>query len=217
MICPMQRKCINVPYINQSEQWPTGCESVSTVMALQHLGIDIDVDTWITYLPKTEIGLCAGQLVGGDPNIHFIGSPYDADAYGCYAPVIVNALNSVFKTYDVPWKAVDVTAMDTDVLLKKYIDRDMPVIYWATIDLKESYKGPVWRMYDSDLTFEWTSNEHCMLLVGYDDDYLIFNDPWNNHGVIDYERRLVEERHKEMFSMAVAIESCRSLHIWSNE
>ena len=44
MICPMQRKCINVPYINQSEQWPTGCESVSTVMALQHLGIDIDVD-----------------------------------------------------------------------------------------------------------------------------------------------------------------------------
>ena len=32
-----------------------------------------------------------------------------------------------------------------------------------------------------------------------------FNDPWENHGLIEYDKELVEKRHKEMFSMACAI------------
>lgn len=53
--------------------------------------------------------------------------------------------------------------------------------------------GPEWKLLDSGETFCWTSNEHCMLLVGYDEEKYYFNDPYNNNGVIGYERELVEK------------------------
>ena len=34
-----KKVCIDVPYIDQSKLYPTGCESVSTVMLLRFLGI----------------------------------------------------------------------------------------------------------------------------------------------------------------------------------
>ena len=36
----MSKKLIKVPYIDQTKEWPTGCESVSAVMLLQYLGMD---------------------------------------------------------------------------------------------------------------------------------------------------------------------------------
>ena len=48
-----KKVCIDVPYIDQSKLYPTGCESVSTVMLLRFLGIDITVDEFIEkYLEK---------------------------------------------------------------------------------------------------------------------------------------------------------------------
>ena len=88
---------IQAPYIDQSVRYPTGCESVSAVMLLQYLGIDITVDRFIeTYLEKRDFEERDGALFGPDPRKYFCGSPYDEDAFGCYAPVIVNALEKVF-------------------------------------------------------------------------------------------------------------------------
>lgn len=41
-----------------------------------------------------------------------------------------------------------------------------------------------------------------MLLVGYDEKKYYFNDPYDNNGVIGYERELVEKRHAAQHSMA---------------
>ena len=38
---------IQVPYIDQSVKYPTGCESVSAIMLLKFLGYDITVDEFI--------------------------------------------------------------------------------------------------------------------------------------------------------------------------
>ena len=40
-------KLLQVEYIDQSVNWPTGCESVSTVMALRYLGMPITVEKFI--------------------------------------------------------------------------------------------------------------------------------------------------------------------------
>lgn len=196
----------SVPYIDQTAEWPTGCESVSTVMLLQHLGIDITVEQFVQYLPKATLIRENEKLIGADPKKYFIGSPANPNSFGCYAPVIANTLNNVFQELHLSFHASDVSGQPTDTLLEHYIANDMPVIYWATIDLKESYLGPTWILPETESSFTWRSNEHCMLLTGYDEEHLYFNDPWMNHGKIGYDRDLVVRRHKEMYEMAVVVQ-----------
>lgn len=202
----MSKHNICVPYIDQTEKWPTGCESVSAVMLLNYLGIEVSVDEFVAkYLPLREFCEKDGVRYGANPREEFVGSPYDADSFGCYAPVICGALNRVFKDFGSSYTAYDVTGADTQELCR-YLDANMPVVYWATLDLKEPVIGPEWVLYDSGKTFTWISNEHCMLLTGYDEDKLYFNDPWHNHGNIPYDKELIKKRHMEQYGMAVAVQ-----------
>lgn len=198
-------KQIKVPYIDQTNEWPTGCESVSTVMLLQYLGVDISVRQFVDrYLEKEPLFEKDGKLYGADPRRVFVGDPADGRSMGCYAPVIKKALGRVLQEKR-DWEAVDLSGTSTKELLRDYIDCDMPVIYWTSIDLKETYAGPEWIVADTGEIFEWRSNEHCMLLVGYDEENYYFNDPWHNHGTIGYEKKLAEKRHKEQYGMAVSV------------
>lgn len=194
---------IDAPYIDQSEKYPTGCESVSAVMLLQYLGYPVTVDEFIeNYLEKDSFETRDGELYGPNPNQHFCGSPYDRESFGCYAPVICRALTKVAgEKYEI----FDETGASLDSLLEKYIDKGMPVIFWACINMKEPIKGPCWKLKDCNQTFTWISNEHCMLLVGYDDHAYYFNDPYENNGVIGYPRNVVEDRHKAQYAQAVGI------------
>lgn len=213
----MLKKVIKVPYIDQTKEWPTGCESVSAVMLLQYLGIDITVEEFVErHLEKGPLFEKDGRLYGADPRKVFVGSPEDENSMGCYAPVIRKALESVFcraakcaperrAARQDTWETVDLSGVPADTLLREYIDNDIPVIFWASIDLKETFAGPEWIVADTGEVFEWRSNEHCMLLVGYDEENYYFNDPWHNHGLIGYERKLVERRHSEQYEMAVSV------------
>ena len=113
---------IKVPYIDQTKNWPTGCESVSTVMALHYLKVKISVDDFIKkYLEKSPIKFNNGKMYAGDPHKTFIGSPYDKNSYGCYAPVIIKALNKLLnkKQYIVK----DLTNVSMKELEKNYLDK----------------------------------------------------------------------------------------------
>lgn len=194
---------LNVPYIDQSVRYPTGCESVSTVMLLQYLGYDMTVDDFIRdALDQRGFEEREGRLYGPDPNRYFCGSPYDENSFGCYAPVICKALK---KVLDCSYEVVDETGTDMDTLIRTYIDHGMPVIFWACIDMREPIRGPEWKLFENGETFTWISNEHCMLLVGYDEDGYYFNDPYENHGVIRYDKKTVEDRHRAQYGMAVGV------------
>lgn len=213
---------IHAPYIDQSVRYPTGCESVSAVMLLQYLGIDITVDEFIgTYLQKKDFEEKDGVLYGPDPRKYFCGSPYDEDAFGCYAPVIVNALEKVFLDVEsgkcgamqetAAYRAVDETGTPLEELLTKYIDRGMPVICWACIGMREPVIGPQWHLFETETRqrpgeiFKWISNEHCMLLVGYDEENYYFNDPHNGNGLTGYPREITEKRHRAQYMQAVGV------------
>ena len=197
------KKIIQAPYIDQSIKYPTGCESVSTVMLLQYLGYDITVDEFIAdYLEMKDFEEREGQLFGAAPNLYFCGSPYDKDSFGCYAPVICKALE---KAIGDRYNIYNETDTSIDELIRKYIDEDIPVIFWACINMREPIVGPEWKLLDSGDIFTWISNEHCMLFVGYDEEGYYFNDPHENRGLICYDKELVENRHKAQYSMAVGI------------
>ena len=215
----MGKIIIPAPCIDQTADWPTGCESVSAVMLLQYLGVEISVDEFIKeYLPCRPFEERDGKLIGADPRREFAGSPYDPDSMGCYAPVIRAALERVLaeragetdgsrdeKQTEIPvWHVEDLTGVSMEQLCTEYLDRGRPVIFWACIDMKEPVTGPDWYLEDGTTVFTWISNEHCMLLVGYDETNYYFNDPWEHHGVIGYEKTITEARHQAQYAMAVA-------------
>ncbi len=197
-------KRIDVPYLDQSKAAPTGCESVSAVMLLRWLGEDVTIQSFIDrYLDKADFETRDGELFGPDPREAFAGNPYDPEAMGCYAPVLRRAVERVVGDR---FEVLDETGTDVETLVRRYIDGEgIPVLLWTTIDLKPYVPGPSWRLTRDGSVFNWRSNEHCLLLVGYDDDHYICNDPWNNHGVVAYDKALVRTRHAEQYSQSVAL------------
>ena len=196
-------KRIDVPYLDQTHDAPTGCESVTAVMLLRYLGVQMDVRTFIdVHLPKQPLTMRDGVLWGPDPNCCFAGDPYRDDAMGCYAPVLTDVLKKLIGR---DYAVVNETGAGLDVLAQRYLTQDMPVIVWTTINMRPYVEGPQWRLYDSGQWFTWRSNEHCLLLVGCDETHFIFNDPWENRGVVACDKSLARMRHAEQYQMAVGI------------
>ena len=195
---------IPVPYLDQSREAPTGCESVTAVMLLNYLGYPVTIKDFIDEdLEKELFFERDGRLYGPDPSRAFAGDPCDPDSMGCYAPVLVRALGRVLgERYEI----IDETGSEIEDLIGRYlVEENMPVPLWATIDLKPSIEGPSWYLSDTGERFTWRSNEHCMLLTGFDEENYIFNDPWNNNGVIAYPKDLVKLRHREQHMQAVGV------------
>lgn len=192
-------KILKVPYMNQ-KAYPTGCESVSTVMVLNYWGINITADDFIdNYLDKSSLQEINGIKYGESPNDSFIGNPREKSGFGCYAPCIVKACNKFITS---PYTVKNLTGTDFTEL-EKYIDNDIPVIVWITISLKEPIVSTSWILKDSNHIFFFLGNEHCAVLIGYDDIYYYFNDPIS--GIVAYRKDIVSLRYAQMGKQAVVI------------
>lgn len=196
---------IDAPYISQLGTYPTGCESVSAVMALQHLGIDITVDEFIDrYLDLGTEPWTAedGTMHGGDPWETFLGNPREASGWGCYAPVIERAIK---KAVDPDQFQVSLLfGIPLDVLCETYLQNNIPVILWATIDMEYPTPGDCWLIEGTGEELQWMRPEHCLLLVGYDQDYYYFNDPTAGRQY-RYEKSACEAAYQGLHSQAVAV------------
>jgi len=194
-----------VPYINQIERYPTGCESVSTVMALNYFGIDITVDQFINdyldmgALPHLDQN---GNIIGSNPKKAFPGNPYTQDGYGCFAPVIINAVNKFIDNNEYEIRAIYNKPISE--LCGAYIDKGIPVILWATIDMKPPMQGNSW-MDEEGETINWIIPQHCALLIGYDNDCYYFNDPMRSR-MFKYNKNDVETAYEAMNKQAVVIQ-----------
>ena len=163
-----KEKFLNIPYINQLKDYPNGCESVSAVMVLKYLDVDITVEDFVNLYLDKGLSPCLddeGRLSGCDPWEAYPGSPYDETGWGCFAPVIVNALNkfldasefAVEEMYDVP----------LETLCSEFIDNDIPVLIWATVDMKEAREGNTWTVPDTGKRVRWINPMHCLVPVSY--------------------------------------------------
>lgn len=198
-------KFITVPYINQSTSYPTGCEIVSATMLLQYFSYTVSVDTMIRqYLDTSDITKKDDSVYSGDPNKAFIGTPYSVYSYGCYAPVITTSLNRVLKNGQA---AINTTGTALPELVTKYVENNIPIIIWASIDMKETHQTAAWVNMESGETVYWPSGEHCLVLVGYDEDNYYFNDPYKNKGIVKYQKEIVEKRFHELNEQSVVITS----------
>ena len=197
-------KLLDVPYINQTSKYPTGCESVSAVMALKFAGYDITPEDFIdNYLPQSPTPYLddSGKLFGYNPYKVFIGSPYSSDGWGCYYPVIGRCLSRIIDKDRHRIVRISNATMNN---LTSYIDRDIPVIIWATQGMSKPERSQSWMLADGNKKFTWVSPNHCLLLVGYDDTGYYFNDPLS-HKNCRYPAEIVQKRYNSMGRQALVI------------
>ena len=193
---------LDVEYTSQ-EGFPNGGEIVSAVMLLHAWGINMDLDTFVdNYLDKGEMYLSSDGFHAPNPNEAFVGNPRSSDGYGCYAPVIVNSLE---RCKHAAMTVYNETGATLSELCEKYIDNGMPVMVWATTNMREPREGHTWRA-PSGEEFTWIGYKHGLLLVGYDDQNYYFNDPYKNKGCVAYPRYLVEGRYTDLMNQAVGIQ-----------
>lgn len=189
------KKLISASHIYQLDEWPTGCESVSAVMALSYAGVSISVDDFIdNYLTCTNPPF--------NPNKSFGGSPRDKSGLGCYAPVIKEAVDKVLENTNHTAKLL--SGVSVEELCRQYIVNDIPVIFWGTLDMAEPFEGKTWEFEGE--TFTWIRPEHCLLLIGYDEDNYAFCDPMHKESVTYYPKAKTEIAYTALHSQAVVIE-----------
>ncbi len=210
------RKIIDVPYINQ-DKIVYGCEAVSSTMLLQYCGYKLSAKEFTdNYLIKKDWYIGKNKKIyGPDPNAAFPGNPYKSSGincgFGCYAPSTAKSINKILDQEKHEVKVTTGTSIHD--LIEKYIDNDIPLLIWATMGMSPSRKTMSWIINYVDEnsklkigdTYTWTAGEHCLVLVGYDKDKYYFNDPYKNHGLIGYQKSLVEKRFDELGKQSLVI------------
>ena len=116
------------------------------------------------------------------------------------APVIEKALCDYFGGSD---RVRNTTGTELSQLCKEYIDNNIPVVVWATINMLETVPKNSWYLSDGK-RFTWPGNEHCMVLTGYDSESYYFNDPYAGK-LVKYEKETVEQRYSELGKQSVAV------------
>ncbi len=193
---------IQAPLLCQYPEYPSGCEATATVMALRYAGESISVAYFIdNYLAcSRNFYWEGGKQYGPSPYEYFLGDPRSENSYGCMSPVIKKAL---IRHFGSDKRVIDAGGTALSDLCEQYIDKGVPVIIWAGIGMSPILKGASWTLPDGTL-YTWPSGEHCLLLVGYDNDTYYLNDP--THGrMIRYKRWIVEERYADLGKQALVI------------
>ena len=197
----IKEKMLDVPVICQYPEFPTGCESATAVMVLRYYDADITATefarNWLEC--DDDFYWSDNVLYGPDPDEVFVGTPFSKSSYGCFVQPIVNAVND----NSLECTAEKITGKSLNELCEEYINRNKPLLIWATMGMKASKNGRTWR-FDDGSEFTWIAGEHCLVLVGYNEDCYFLNDPQTGE-TASYAKDIAEQRFAELGSQAVYI------------
>ena len=201
---------MDVPVISQYPELPVGCEVTSAAAVLQYLGFDVD-KLYLTdnYLKWDDDFTYDDEMVshGPDPYRVFAGNPYNW-GYGCFAPVIVDTLNKYFADERVDFEAIqleEINAAD----IEKLIDEGVPMIVWASRDMKPyNYREPSqWIINGTQREFTWIGNSHTLVLCGYDNACYYFMDCDDKEEITAYLKESFLNRFRENGSQCVVVKN----------
>ena len=172
---------IDVPFINQNPELPTGCESVSLAMAFYALGY-----------PTSKTELADNYMpIGGSYVTTFFGDPHKNDGTGIYPPGLVQTAQNYIDAKNLDVSPVDLTDKDFKDFYK-IIENGYPIVFWITGGLYDPYTyddEDFHEMYNGR-DYPWITNIHCIVMNGYDTEKgtVTFTDPLSGTKVYDEDR-----------------------------
>lgn len=175
MIKIQQQVLINAPIVSQFPELVRGCEVTSLLMLLQFHGYEADKLILAEQLAKdpTPYKVVDGQIFFGHPNTGFVGDMYSFNNPGL--GVYHKPIKELAERY-APGKVIDFTGSDFTAV-QMYLSQGLPV--WVIINT--TYKAlpssafETWQTPNGSVRI--TYKEHSVLLTGYDENFVYFNDP----------------------------------------
>lgn len=193
-----QRKAsVEVPWVCQYPEMPNGCEATATTIALNYYGFPVDkVTMGSQYFYQKERQI--------DFRNYYVGDPLDYTGLGCFSNAVVTAANDYLATQDTKLHAFNYTNYPFESLLNE-VAKGFPVIIWATVFMYEPYYGIRVNIDGDDIV--WISQEHCLVLCGYDLDQktVTVSDPLV--GITQYDMNLFKKRFTQLGFNAVIIKT----------
>lgn len=163
-------KIINdAPMISQLPELPYGCEITSLAMLLQDAGVNVSKMTLAEQIPKVPF---EKNGINGDPNEGYVGNMYrGGPGLGVYhGPVAALA-----KRY-LGARVVDMTGKSWEAV-EDQLASGRPV--WIIINTRYHRLPPssfrIWHTRNGDMKVTYA--EHSVLVTGYDQTHVYFNDP----------------------------------------
>lgn len=195
------------------DELKAGCETYACTMLMNILGFDLDEITFANnyldchYVFEDEE---TGAMEGPDMYSAFAGTAYAG--WGVYAPSMAKSMNRYLADRKSDLKAYNYENVPLETLCEEYICNDIPVMIWATTDMQEPYVFDTWTVNYVDEnakteigdTFNWYAHEHCLVLVGYDENEYYFCD--SAAGAIShFEKALVAKRYEQLGSQCIVV------------
>ncbi|WNS78293.1 C39 family peptidase [Domibacillus sp. DTU_2020_1001157_1_SI_ALB_TIR_016] len=168
-------KILDAPLINQMPELPRGCEVTSLAMLLQDAGVNADKMTLAKEIKRdlTPMTKQNGKTYFGNPHTGFVGDMYsfETPGYGVYNEPIFELAERYL-----PGKVENITGESFDSIINKLKDnKTVWIITNATFDVLGEEEFRTWETPDGPV--EITYREHSVLVTGFDENYIYFNDP----------------------------------------
>lgn len=162
----------------QKPELPNGCEAASLTQVLNHLGFPADkMEIAYDYIPRVDFTEDGSVRTGPNPETAYPGDPATSRGFYCFAGPVCEGANAYLEAQGSALRAYDVTGV-TQEGLREYLNRDIPVIVWVTLDFSAPYKGDfVWTDTATGEVIEPYMNLHCIVLTGMGEDLCVVADP----------------------------------------
>ncbi|WHY01179.1 C39 family peptidase [Neobacillus sp. DY30] len=160
-----------VPTLQQFPELPRGCEVTSLAMLLNFAGVSVDKLTLADEIPKVPY-FSDGYF--GNPHQGFVGNmyTYNQPGLGVYHEVIEELANKYL-----PGQIENLTG-DRFSSVQKKLNEGKPVwvIVASTFTLLSEDQWETWTTNEGEVNI--TRRMHSILITGYDDKNVYFNDPF---------------------------------------
>jgi uncharacterized protein YvpB len=166
---------LDVPAIRQLPELPRGCEVTSLAMLLQDAGIRADKVTLAKQIKKdpTPFQRKNGKVYFGNPNEGFVGDMHSLDTPGL--GVYHKPIKQLAEIY-LPGKIIDITGSEFSVL-QQYLSKGAPIWIITNSTYKKLPESAFREWETPSGPIKITYYEHSVVITGYDQDYIYFNDP----------------------------------------
>ena len=166
---------LQVPTLMQFPELPRGCEVTSLAMMLNYAGVPVDKLTLANQVPNVPY---FKDGYNGNPNQGFVGSMFTYKEPGL--SVFNGPIEELANRY-LPNQIDNMSGKDFSAVKKKLNEgKPVWVIVGSTFTYIPEEKWETWNTIQGEIKI--TSKVHSVLVTGYDENKVYFNDPFFSDG-----------------------------------